>query len=227
MFHIKAGNKEVAKRLQEVRMGPYPKIQTLYKRDEDGVLMEGQFSKPEFQYLQDNIWVFTEKVDGTSIRISWDGKVMGIQGRTNKSQVPCYLIDSLQDIFLPLYNEFQELFKEIPICLYGEGYGAKVQKGGGDYKGDSQGFVLFDVKVGKWWLQRKDIGEIAERLGLDVVPIIGGIGTLGEMVELVKRKLTSSWGPFPAKGIVARPFVELQNRAGRRIITKLETKDFY
>lgn len=27
----------------------------------------------EFDYLKDNTWIFTEKVDGTNIRIMWDG----------------------------------------------------------------------------------------------------------------------------------------------------------
>lgn len=36
----------------------------------------------------------------------------------------------------------------------------------------------------------------------------------------------STWGDFQAEGIVARPSVELKNRAGERIITKIKCKDF-
>lgn len=36
-----------------------------------------------------------------------------------------------------------------------------------------QDFVLFDICVGDWWLQRADVEDVAMRLGLDIVPVIG------------------------------------------------------
>ena len=109
-------------------------------------------------------------------------------------------------------------------CLYGEGYGPKIQKGGGNYRAD-QDFVLFDVKVGDFWLQRGDVEDVAKKLGLDVVPIIGE-GTLAEMVELARQGFKSRWGDFIAEGIVARPSVELRSRNGSRLITKIKHSDF-
>jgi hypothetical protein len=53
-------------------MKEYHKIQTVFKRDPSNnykTLLEGEFAIPEFGYLQDNEWVFTEKVDGTNIRV--------------------------------------------------------------------------------------------------------------------------------------------------------------
>ena len=84
---------------------------------------------------------------------------------------------------------------------------------------------MFDIKIGHWWLQRKDVEIIGKNLGLDVVPIIGK-GTLRDMVDTVQRGLNSKWGDFKAEGIVARPIVELRTRSGDRIITKLKNKDF-
>ena len=52
----------------------YHKIQTVFLRDPETkyrTLLEGQFALPEFEYLADNKWVFTEKVDGTNVRIIW------------------------------------------------------------------------------------------------------------------------------------------------------------
>ncbi len=43
---------------------------------------------PEFEYLQDNEWEFTEKIDGTNIRIIFDGEKISFAGRTNKSRIP-------------------------------------------------------------------------------------------------------------------------------------------
>ena len=45
----------------------YPKIQTVYLRDPETkyrTLLEGQFALPEFEYLANNEWIFTEKIDG-------------------------------------------------------------------------------------------------------------------------------------------------------------------
>ena len=114
---------------------------------------------------------------------------------------------------------------EIPYaCLYGEGYGPKIQKGGGNYRKD-QSFVLFDVKIGNWWLQRKDVESIAGELGIDIVPIIGD-GSLKDMVEMMMTGFNSTWGDFKAEGIVARPMIELKARSGQRIITKIKYNDF-
>ena len=55
-------------------MEKYHKIQTVYLRDPDNryrTLLDGKFAKPEFGYLADCEWVFTEKIDGTNIRVDW------------------------------------------------------------------------------------------------------------------------------------------------------------
>ena len=72
---------------------------------------------------------------------------------------------------------------------------------------------------------RPDVEDIARKLNLDVVPIIGS-GTLYDMVEKVKGGFNSQWGSFLAEGIVARPSVELKTRRGDRLITKIKCKDF-
>jgi len=204
----------------------YHKIQTVFKRDPDTkfkTLIEGSYSLPEFEYLANNIWTFTEKVDGTNIRVMFDGEKIFFGGKTDRAQTPAFLIARLTDLFEPQIKMFKELFAD-GVCLYGEGYGAKIQKGGGNYRQD-QSFVLFDVMVGNWWLRRRDVHDIAIKLGIDVVPVIG-TGTLSAMVELARRGFKSTWGDFTAEGIVARPLVELQSRNGNRVITKIKYKDF-
>jgi hypothetical protein len=205
----------------------YHKIQTVYKRDPQTkykTLLECEFSLPEFDYLKNNNWIFTEKVDGTNIRIMFDGSCITFNGKTDRATIPPILAKRLNDRFLPLIEYFQEIFKEESVCLYGEGYGAKIQKGGGNYRSD-QDFVLFDIKIGDWWLQRKDVEDISKKLDIEIVPIIGS-GTLLEMIEIVKTGFNSLWGSFMAEGIVARPEIELASRNGSRIITKLKHKDF-
>ena len=210
-------------------MRTYHKIQTVFKRDPDNnfkTLLEGEFSIPEFEYLKDNVWEFTEKVDGTNIRtiINGDIRIIDIRGKTDKAQIPEFLLEKLEFMFFPLMDKFKELFQDTPVCLYGEGYGAKIQGGGGNYRKDN-GFALFDIKIGHYWLKREAVNGIAEELNLDIAPVIGE-GTLYDLIKIVRTGFNSRWGDFPAEGIVARPKIELLARSGERIITKLKHADF-
>lgn len=208
-------------------MREYNKINTIYKRDERGKIMQGEWSLPEFKYLADVQWTYMEKVDGMNLRIGWNGEKREIGGRTNNASIPAFLFDKLLTLFPE--EKLQAVFpkmggSEQEIILFGEGYGPKIQKGGGNYRSDVS-FVLFDIMIGDWILQRSDVEDIATKLGIDIVPIIG-TGTLFNMHSLVEAGLKSQWGDFMAEGIVARPAVELKNRRGDRIICKLKTKDF-
>ena len=204
-------------------MKEYHKIQTVFKRDPETnfkTLLEGEYSLPCFEYLKENKWVFTEKVDGTNIRIILDDKLT-FKGKTDKAQLPPQLVARLYERFSE--EKLRKLFPE-GVCLYGEGYGPKIQKGGGNYRKD-QDFVLFDVKVGSWWLDRDSLDTIAIKLGLDLVPIIG-VGPLRDMINWCRTGFKSDWGSFQAEGLVGKPAVEIQQRNGQRIITKLKCKDF-
>jgi len=217
-------------------MNQYHKITTIYKRDPSNMrfVFEGQWGEPEFEYLKDLEWVWTEKVDGTNIRVMWDGANVTFGGKTDSAQMYVPLMQKLESMFAT--TEKRLLFKEkfnspesepgsMAVCFYGEGYGAKIQKGGGNYKKDDVDFVLFDVKVGKTWLERKNVEDIAVAFGIKVVPIVG-TGSLTKAVELVKNGLISQWGDFAAEGLVCRPLVELRDRRGNRIITKVKARDF-
>lgn len=204
----------------------YHKIRTVWKRDsgnKNRTLIEGAWACDEFEYLARNAWEWTEKVDGMNIRVAWDGNAIHFGGKTDRAQIPATLVARLEDVFLSQCGKFAELFPDGDTCLYGEGYGAGIQKGG-KYL-DVQDFVLFDVRVGDWWLRRGDVADIANKLAIRVVPIVG-IGDLHRMIEAVRIGLKSLWGDFPAEGIVARPLVQMFNRRGERIITKVKTKDF-
>jgi len=209
-------------------MQEYHKIKTVLKRNPETKYktLLNEYACPEFEYLEDNEWVFTEKVDGTNIRVMFDGNAIIFGGKTDRSQIPSQLVNKLNEKFLPQLKKFQLIFPDpvSSVCFYGEGYGAKIQKGG-HYRSD-QDFVLFDIKVNEWWLQRKNIEMLGQDFKLDVVPIIG-YGTLPEMIEITKKGFSSKWNAeLIAEGIVARPTTELKDRSGKRIITKIKYKDF-
>lgn len=115
-------------------MKEYHKIQTVFLRDPDNrfkTLLEGEYSLPEFSFLKDNLWTFTEKVDGTNIRVSYEGSKDGairFGGRTDNAQIPADLVSALNELFLSKRDLFVEKFGNNDVCLYGEGYGPKIQK---------------------------------------------------------------------------------------------------
>ncbi len=209
-------------------MGEYHKIQTVFRRDPttNHKTLLDEFSLPEFEYLANCEWEWTEKVDGTNIRVMWDGQGVTFRGRTNRAQIPANLVTKLQQLFMA--DGCKTLLKQFGIdcvTLYGEGYGAKIQKGGGNYIPDGVDFALFDVRIAHWWLQREDVLQIANSLNIGVAPVAGK-GTLYEAVENTRVGVKSSWGDFTSEGYVMRPSVELATRNGSRIITKIKHKDF-
>ena len=189
----------------------------------------GKWTTPELEYLRDNKWIFTEKVDGTNIRVMWNGKDVVFAGRSDDAQLYTPLIMKLEELFKRFEprQKFKEIFgeEEVDVVLYGEGYGAKIQKGGGNYISDGVSFVLFDVAINGLYLERINVEDIADKFNIKIVPIIGS-GTLNEAIEMTKRGFKSQWGDFIAEGIVARPEVELLTRRGDRIITKVKYRDF-
>lgn len=213
-------------------MQTYHKINSVFKRSRDGKqMLWGEYSLPEFEYLKDNLWEFTEKVDGTNIRVMYKNDDLEFGGKTDNAQIPANLFKKLTELFT--VEQFRELFPPNPesldfypeVCLYGEGYGVKIQAGGGNYNPTGVDFVLFDIKIGEWWLKREDVNEIANKLGIKAVPVVG-VSTLEGLIAMCRHGFKSQWGDFIAEGIVARPTVELRDRAGHRIITKLKYKDF-
>jgi hypothetical protein len=211
----------------------YHKIQTVFLRDPETNfkrLMEGKWALPEFEYLSGSQWYWTEKVDGTNIRVIWDGAKVCFRGKTDDASVPPFLLAKLAEMFTKerMTEVLGAGFHEPPFCLYGEGYGARIQKGGGNYIPDGVSFILFDVFGGGIWLERNNVVQIGDNLDVLVAPIIGQ-GTLMQAVEFARKGFTSDVActeGVPAEGLVMRPMVELKNRRGHRIIAKIKAKDF-
>lgn len=210
-------------------MKEYHKIETLFERDMEGTkkLIEGKFRNECVEYLKDNQWIFTEKIDGTNVRVHWDGHTVIFGGRTDNAQMPTPLIQTLNKLFLGITNEqlFEQKFGETPVTLYGEGYGGKIQSGGAYVK--EQDFILFDILIGDTFLKREDMEEIARAFGLKVVPI-ALIGTIQEAVDYVKAKPNSiiAQESKESEGLVGTPLKRLTDFRGNRIIVKIKVCDF-
>ena len=210
-------------------MQRYPKIETLFKRDEK-FNITNEIRLPEFEII--NKWMVTEKIDGTNIRIIYMPKrLLLIRGRSDNAQIPTFLLETLLKIFT--IEKIESILKEIPkegMCLYGEGYGAKIQKGGGNYNSGNS-FRLFDVWIDGWWLEWDSIKEIANKLEVKTVPVIMETD-METAIDLVKSNFLSEvameegiYG-HKAEGIVARTYPTMLFRNGEPIRWKLKIKDY-
>lgn len=213
-----------------IEVPEYPKTETLYERNKDTFkVIPGNFRSPEFSLV--NRWLVTEKVDGTNVRVALlpdDTVFYGV--RTDAAQMPPFLLQMLRDT-LPrdLLVKVLRIDEARPVVtLFGEGYGERIQKRGGKYrKGVS--FRLFDVRVGPVWLEWDSVSQIAERLGIKTVPVLGTMTTEKAIdnVSLESRVMAEEGGTRAAhEGVVCRTFPLLLDRMGRRVMWKLKAKDF-
>lgn len=211
----------------------YAKIETLFERDEQFIVDPSKIKHPVIATIGQ--WDVTEKIDGTNIRIMMDSKGdVTYGGRTDRANMHSDLIKYLIGTFTA--SKMRDAFARegeplSSVVLYGEGYGAGIQKGG-FYRAD-KAFRLFDVLVdGKWWLDWANTSDVAAKLDIKTVPYLGR-WTLQEIVDAVRAGVPSIVSAEEnrgkeamAEGVVARPIETLFDKKGQRLIVKLKTKDF-
>ena len=132
-------------------MEEYRKIPNIFKFDSK--YKEIVSLNEPFESLKNLKWIGTEKVDGTNIRIHWDGHKVEIRGRTDSAKFQGGLHEYLESQFMTNEAEyiFEQTFEDKDVVLYGEGYGPKIQAGGGLYS-NSPKFIMFDVDIGHYHL---------------------------------------------------------------------------
>lgn len=178
----------------------YQKINTIWKRDERNKIMLGEFAIPEIEYLKENIWEITEKINGTNMSIeimfNQDGSIKdwNIHGKTEAANIPANLLNEMNRLYNSmleddkLKNTFRvekmnpdtnklEISYPYKVTIFGEGYGAKIQ-GGGRYSATPK-FIVFDVTIQSSeisesiYLLRKNVEDICSKLSLDIVYCYG------------------------------------------------------
>lgn len=249
----------------------YQKINTLYKRDINNVIMQHyEWVTPEFEYLRGCLWDATEKIDGTNMRIEViqqpilklaSEDIVGVQfdvtikGKTDSAKIPPHLDKYMKETFtedkvltalgiekrIPIEkwaehgwcvskDDATPVYEKIPTLytIYGEGYGAKIQAGGGRYLSKSVSFIGFDVKVNDIYLLRDNAMEVFKKLGADTVPYFGQM-TIDEAIDKVRTGFISAISEdrtLMAEGLVLSSPIGLKNRRGERLIVKIKYGDF-
>ena len=149
-------------------------------------------------------------------------------GRTDNAQIPIPLLDTLVKTFT--YRKLKTHFDKHNVneaILYGEGYGAKIQKGGGLYRKD-QGFRMFGAQIEGQWCDRNIIRQLAADLGIHSVPELTITQDLEYVQNLVKNKTVSvvAESERPIEVIVATSEPLMLFKNGNPIMWKLKCKDF-
>jgi hypothetical protein len=219
--------------MQEAKIMEYMKINTLFKRDlkakgKKKPIIEGDYSDPVFENIKN--WLACEKIDGTNCRIIYDSEdtvpFVYFDGRKDDAQLPARLFNHLKDYFTTklMGHVFPNPGKAI---LFGEGYGYNINEN--PYNLDSVRFILFDVWIDGWWLERKNVISVAEKLGVETVSDYG-VMTIPEIVNMVKKgHVTDIAGARPDavfEGIVATARPMVLNRDGTPVKFKLKVRDF-
>ena len=73
-------------------MKEYQKIESIYRFDQNVKGFVKEYYNPIVEYLENNKWIGTEKIDGTNIRIYWNGKIFEFGGRTEQAEIPKALL---------------------------------------------------------------------------------------------------------------------------------------
>lgn len=119
--------------------------------------------------------------------------------------------------------------EEVPVYIYGEFFGKKIQKGG-NYDKDNNRFSIFDICQQGWYVPINILNSYASFLGLDVAPYLGQM-TIPQAEEMVRKgfktRVPNAANPdYLEEGIVARPVVPIKDPRGKRIIVKIKTCDY-
>lgn len=220
----------------------YHKIETLYERDEKTHRLKPELILKNPIYGCLKTWHWTEKIDGSNIRVMWDPTqkfpesakpALTFGGKSDNAQLHADLVKWLYENVSD--GKLREVFPENRVVIYGEGYGAGIQKGGGDYS-PTKKLIVFDVfvvdaansKLGGWWLNWDNTCGVAAKLGLASVPYFGEM-TLEDATAMVRSGIKSRAAIVNSKdaeGLVGRPLEALFDKKGHRLIVKLKTKDF-
>lgn len=197
----------------------YPKINSLYKRDVKHQFTS-EYAREEFgAYPQ---WRVEEKIDGQNIRLYvQNGQLIAVKGRTEKAMIPAKLL------FYLTSEVFKDRLKGLnDAVLFGEGFGAGIQKGG-IYRKD-QSFILFDSYINGRWGNREEVYTLSNTLNIHH-PHDYGLMDLEDIIALIKDKPQGMYGDneYEIEGVMCRaePVVRFNDKNAAPVMFKLKCRD--
>ena len=211
----------------------YAKFSSPFKKDEK-FINTNELS----QKLPKGRWIKTEKIDGTNIRIILTkpnevgerevliGSRKLILNEADKGSKQ--YLDCIKEVNL---FKLKEYFKDInsTIIIYGEGYGAGVQRGG--IYSLEKNYRVFDIRIGEAYQDFEYVEKVCIDNQLNLVPINSEVEeiTYEECVESLEdfdETLIKEGSGGKPEGIVYKFEPVLLNKYGERLIFKVKHKDF-
>lgn len=174
-------------------------------------------------YLSDLQWIYRRKLDGSNMRVQWNGEQALWNGKSNAYQCGSDITEYMNNVFQE--EIFEEKFgRDKNVVIFGEIMGPKVQTN--ELKLDSPSFIVFDVNINGTWLYPGDVCSIADYFGLNTcyTYMDGGLGHSDTLENLIKRVAGGEFKDW--EGIVAHPLVELRDQGGHRVIVKIKNRDY-
>ena len=213
-------------------MTEYQKIETLFKFDNATKTYLPEFYNPYVEYLKDNAWICSEKIDGTNVQVEYDGHRVSFHGRTERTDFPKEVLAVLTETFADSEVEFEQLFGDKHAILFMECYGGKIQ--GGLYGGKER-LIGFDVMVNGCYLDKTTIENIFDKFGVETVTFFK-VDNLNCAIDLVKYLVFGTpedgiisphceKGTTVREGLVCVPAMRIYDHQGKRIIVKIKARD--
>lgn len=213
-------------------MTEYQKIETLFKFDNATKTYLPEFYNPYVEYLKDNAWICSEKIDGTNVQVEYDGHRVSFHGRTERTDFPKEVLAVLTETFADSEVEFEQLFGDKHVILFMECYGGKIQ--GGLYGGKER-LIGFDVMVNGCYLDKMIIKDIFDKFGVETV-VFFGVPKLEMAIDMVKDLAFDPTdkcaisphcekGTTVREGLVCVPAMRIYDNQGKRIIVKIKARD--
>jgi len=212
----------------------YPRIDTLFARDSDGVINPLIFSRDEFCLL--DCWNFTEKIQGEHITMRFGRATEGSNHPyvvivASKDGQPLdghpYLASAVDGVAVRAGKAALRVLDRLDVptlTIYGQGFGEGFHR---NTYAQRPGFIAFDALAGNRWLSERDLDHVAEDLQLQRVPTLD-IGDSVDAMEIIRAGFASEVAgeeEWPGAGIVGRPSMPLFDARGDRLIWQLEPAD--
>lgn len=211
----------------------YAKFSSPFKKDEKWLN-----TRELSQYLPDGRWIITEKIDGANIRIiltkpdEEGNRKIHIASRklilNSEDKSSKQFMDCLKEVNL---NKIKEYFKDVEstVVIYGEGYGAGVQKGGIYSK--EKNYRVFDIRIGEAYQDFEYVQKVCIDNQLNVVPIMCELTEITyeeclKVLKLFQETLIKEGDGGKPEGLVYKFEPVLLNKYKERLIFKVKHKDF-
>jgi len=204
-------------------MKEYQKIESIYKFDMTIKRFIKEYYNPIVEYLENNKWIGTEKIDGTNIRIYWNGKRFEFGGRTDDAEIPKAITKLLNEKFnYDMELVFEQKFGNKEVYLFCEGYGGKIQNGTYDC---DESLIGFDIMIENIYLDKEVSKQLFKELEIGFVKQMD-FNNLSEAIQFVRDNEKSlEHNNCNLEGLVCYPTKRIYDHQGNRIIIKIKRKD--